>query len=65
MSSPDQTSVSWRKSSYSAGNNGDCVEVSQLGSVRDSKNPAGGRLAFGWSSLGAFVTAVKVGQFDA
>jgi hypothetical protein len=30
----------WRKSSYSAGDNGDCVEVAHtLDGLRDSKNP--------------------------
>jgi hypothetical protein len=34
--------MSWRKSSFSGGNGGDCVEVaSTLGALRDSKNPAG------------------------
>lgn len=37
----------WRKSSYSGGNNGDCVEVAlstELVGVRDSKAPASGEL---------------------
>lgn len=30
----------WRKSSYSGGDNGNCVEVAHtLGELRDSKNP--------------------------
>jgi hypothetical protein len=34
--------TSWRKSSFSHGNGGDCVEVaSTLGALRDSKNPSG------------------------
>ena len=36
--------VSWRKSSYSSSNGGDCVEVSTTThsiAVRDSKNPYG------------------------
>ncbi|OXM71704.1 DUF397 domain-containing protein [Amycolatopsis vastitatis] len=38
----------WRKSSYSGGNNGNCVEVAlntELVGVRDSKAPASGELA--------------------
>ncbi|RSM41835.1 DUF397 domain-containing protein [Amycolatopsis balhimycina DSM 5908] len=38
----------WRKSSYSGGGNGDCVEVAlntELVGVRDSKAPASGELA--------------------
>ncbi|MEV6829197.1 DUF397 domain-containing protein [Amycolatopsis sp. NPDC051102] len=41
-------SRSWRKSSYSGGNNGNCVEVApdtELVGVRDSKAPASGELA--------------------
>ena len=41
--------LSWRKSSYSTSNGGDCVEVgSALGAVavRDSKSPYGPPLAF-------------------
>jgi hypothetical protein len=41
--------VSWRKSSRSAGNGSDCVEVGRAVDeflVRDTKNRAGGTLAF-------------------
>jgi len=32
--------MSWRKSSHSGGNNGECVELKNtLDAVRDSKNP--------------------------
>ena len=32
--------TSWRKSSFSGGNGGNCVEVANsLGALRDSKNP--------------------------
>ena len=48
----------WRKSSYSGGN-GQCVEVSDLGSVRDSKNATGPVLVFGQSALAAFLTEIK------
>ncbi|MFI7674658.1 DUF397 domain-containing protein [Actinophytocola sp. NPDC049390] len=34
--------MTWRKSSFSGSNGGDCVEVANtLKAVRDSKNPAG------------------------
>lgn len=36
---PDLCPV-WRKSSYSGGEGGNCVELSDDGAVRDSKNPA-------------------------
>ena len=41
--------ASWRKSSYSGNNGGNCVEVGAVPGavlVRDSKNPDGGRLGF-------------------
>lgn len=50
------TDVVWRKSSFSGGDNGDCVELGNVGAVRDSKNPDGPRLAV---SLGVLVAAVK------
>ncbi|MFJ8855317.1 DUF397 domain-containing protein [Streptomyces sp. NPDC102437] len=55
----------WRKSSYSGGSNGECLEVADGYSdipVRDSKTPGGPTLVFsadGWSS---FVAAVKGGH---
>ncbi|MEV5483637.1 MULTISPECIES: DUF397 domain-containing protein [Streptomyces] len=67
MRSLDLTAVTWRKSSYSNQDGGECVEVSDdfaraVVPVRDSKNPHGPILAFaadGWSS---FVSAVKDGS---
>jgi hypothetical protein len=51
----------WRKSSFSNGTGGNCVEVHHgLGAVRDSKNPAGPRLA----NAAALVAAVKAGLLD-
>ena len=38
---PDPTTLRWRKSSYSSGQNGNCVELAYLGAMRDSKNPDG------------------------
>ena len=35
----DLTSVSWRKSSYSGGNGGQCVEVATITSHPDSPEP--------------------------
>jgi hypothetical protein len=46
----DNSHVTWRKSSYSGGNGGNCVEVASTGqpliAVRDSKDPYGPKLAF-------------------
>ncbi|KOT39791.1 hypothetical protein ADK41_13450 [Streptomyces caelestis] len=48
----------WFKSSYSSGGGGECVEVaavSEIVLVRDSKQPAAARLAFGPDAWGGFV----------
>lgn len=52
----DTSGVTWRKSSFSGGDNGDCVEVAWPGAVRDSKNPAGKILQVEFDEL---VSAVK------
>ncbi|MGW1428880.1 DUF397 domain-containing protein [Streptomyces sp. NPDC002431] len=58
----------WRKSSYSGGSQGDCLEVVDGHAsvpVRDSKNPTGPAILFtahGWS---AFVAAVKNDSLNA
>lgn len=58
----------WRKSSYSGGNGGACVEVAVLrdGSraVRDSKDPDGPKLSFAPDEWRAFTAAMKAGEFD-
>lgn len=46
----------WRKSSHSSGQNGNCVELSNSGAIRDSKNPAGPALR---CDITALVAAVK------
>ncbi|MFE6776868.1 DUF397 domain-containing protein [Streptomyces sp. NPDC057702] len=60
----------WIKSSYST-NGGNCVEwaparAAATGTVpvRDSKDPHGPTLAFDAAAWAAFVTSVKVGDFD-
>jgi hypothetical protein len=59
------SSVEWRKSSYSQGNGGQCIEVAgslpQVVAVRDSKDPGGARLTFQAASWIAFTDAVKNG----
>ena len=52
----DTTIDRWRKSRRSSGQNGNCVELSNLGAVRDSKNPEGPILLV---DVLAFVTALK------
>ena len=56
------TSVSWRKSSYSGGNGGNCIQVAGLPgtiAVRDSKDPDGPALLFTAAEWAAFTARVK------
>lgn len=59
MNAPDLSAAVWRKSSYSNGQGGQCVEVAcplpGLVAVRDSKNPAQAALAFSPSAWRAFL----------
>lgn len=59
--------IAWRKSSYSGGTGGDCVELARTGQgllARDSKAPLGGMLSFADTSASAFLAAVKGGRYD-
>ncbi|ANP49205.1 hypothetical protein J2Z21_002181 [Streptomyces griseochromogenes] len=53
----------WRKSTYSGGNEGSCLEVldnqPHAVPVRDSKAPHGPALVFGASAWSSFVSAVR------
>ena len=54
----------WFKSTHSDGGSDACVEVRITDSatgVRDSKNPAGGRLSLGRPAFGTFLDMVKSG----
>lgn len=55
----------WRKSSYSGANGGDCIEVDDAnpGTVRDSKDPDGPRLTFTAHTWQTFVASVKAGHY--
>ena len=58
----DVTSAAWRKSSYSGGNGGGCVEVAPAGNdiaVRDSKDPGGPQLQFTAGDWRAFLARIK------
>lgn len=63
------TGVRWHKSSRSNGNGGNCVEVAEnlpgVVLVRDSKDPAGGTLAFGPAAWRAFLAATADGAMGA
>lgn len=58
----DLTSATWRKSSYSNSDGGNCVEVSDdypgVVPVRDSKRPEGPAVVFAASAWAAFVNDV-------
>lgn len=62
----DLSLATWRKSSRSGGNGGQCVEVARNlpggVAVRDSKDPDGARLVLGQSEWAAFIRAVKAGE---
>ncbi len=53
--------VTWRKSSYSGGNGGQCVEVAAPGHVlvRDTQDRAGAVLEFGPDAWREFAAKVK------
>ncbi|MFJ1595114.1 DUF397 domain-containing protein [Kitasatospora albolonga] len=59
----DLTSATWRKSSHSNSDGGDCVEVSDdfpgVVPVRDSKQPEGPAVIFGTSAWTAFVDNIR------
>jgi hypothetical protein len=57
----------WRKSSHSDTSGGQCVEVASLAGrvgVRDSKNPAGPKIALPAAGFRALLVAVKRGEHD-
>ncbi|MEU5270362.1 DUF397 domain-containing protein [Streptomyces hygroscopicus] len=67
---PDAYAIkNWRKSTYSNGDGGHCVEIADnfrgVIPVRDSKDPHGPALAFPVSSWSSFISAVKSGQLPA
>lgn len=57
----------WRKSSYSGGNSGQCVEIAEaaaLVGIRDSKYPEGGHLALDRATFGGLLARAKSGDLD-
>lgn len=62
MSSTHPSWLGWRKSSYSSGGEGNCVELAMektAGAVRDSKNPDGPVISLPMRSFQAFLRNVK------
>jgi hypothetical protein len=57
---PDLSAAVWRKSSRSGGNGGACVELANLGAIRDSKNPTGRALQADVANLVAAVKADRL-----
>jgi hypothetical protein len=65
MAEHDDVVEGWHKSSSSGG--GECVEVSianELVHVRDSKNRNEAILSFTFREWSAFLTGVRLGEFD-
>ncbi|MGP4002947.1 DUF397 domain-containing protein [Streptomyces sp. 8N706] len=67
---PDLSHATWVKSSYSGGNEGQCVEFAPgiaatagVVPVRDSKNPTGPALVFSADAWASFTAAVQHGEF--
>jgi hypothetical protein len=64
----DVTRAMWRKSSFSSGNGGNCVEVARnlpgAVAVRDSKDPDGPRLMVSHAGWRAFTAALRDGRLD-
>jgi hypothetical protein len=59
--------LTWRTSSYSSGQGGNCVEIANLPNgtqaVRDSKNRTGPALTFTAAEWSAFTAGVRSGEF--
>jgi Domain of unknown function (DUF397) len=61
----DLDGATWRKSTYSNGSGGECVELAGLPggpAVRDSKHPHGPVLVFTTDQWRAFVQGIQAGQ---
>ncbi|MGH3183834.1 MAG: DUF397 domain-containing protein, partial [Streptosporangiaceae bacterium] len=60
--------ATWRKSTYSNGSGGNCVEVADLPdgrAVRDSKHPDGPILVFSRDQWRAFIQGIEAGELRA
>lgn len=68
MDTPNLANAKWRKSSYSGGNGGSCVEVAVLDdhtvAVRNSNHPDAGTIIFTPAEIDAFLKGVKAGEFN-
>lgn len=68
MDRADLTGLTWRKSTRSGGDGGDCVEAAKtplrMIAVRDSKNPTGPTLVLTPAEWRTFLTTVKHSDLD-
>lgn len=64
----ERSGLAWRKSSFSGGNGGSCVEAAPLPdgrvAVRNSNDPAAGTVYFTRAEIHAFLQGAKAGEFD-
>ncbi|MGI8446652.1 MAG: DUF397 domain-containing protein [Streptosporangiaceae bacterium] len=62
----DLSRAAWRKSTYSNGSGGNCIEVARnlpgVVAIRDSKNPGGPALVFTPADWEAFAARLRSGQ---
>lgn len=57
----------WRKSSYSGGDSGQCVELANLDGtvgIRDSKNPQNPHIEVGREALASLIGRIKAGELE-
>lgn len=70
LTAPELEGATWRKSSYSGGSEGQCVEVAVLTDqdgtvrVRDSKDKSGPVLAFTSDAWTTLISVVRTGEVD-
>ncbi|MFI0355340.1 DUF397 domain-containing protein [Actinomadura sp. 9N407] len=68
MSVKEMPVMQWRKSSYSGGEGGQCVELAALNAfavgIRDSKNPSAPHLTVARDELASLVGRIKSGDLD-
>ncbi|MEU8309388.1 DUF397 domain-containing protein [Actinomadura sp. NPDC048955] len=62
MKHPEPLATQWRKSSYSGGSGGECVELAVVSGrllFRDSKDPDGPRLGLAMEAARALMSQVR------
>jgi Domain of unknown function (DUF397) len=63
------SALTWRKSSFSGNNGGNCVEVGitacgHAAGIRDSQRPTAGQLTVTAETFGVFLAGVKRGEYN-